>query len=117
MNKNKLFLKRQKRVRSLIKNSDRARLSVFRSNSHIYAQIIDDKKGRSLVNSDDGKLINKKEAKRLTKTELAFLVGEDLAKKSLKKNIKEVVFDRSGYKYHGRVKSLADGARKGGLIF
>jgi len=110
------FVKRQKRIRKKIFNPLRVRLSVFRSNKHIYGQIIDDQKGISLVSSSDLK-IDKKSVAAHKKSEIAQLVGEEIAKKALKKKIKSVVFDRGGYKYHGRVKALAEGARKGGLIF
>jgi large subunit ribosomal protein L18 len=117
MKSNKAFIKRQKKVRSLISRSSlRGRLSVFRSNKHIYAQIIDNQKGTVLVSSSDLKGLSV-EDKKLNKTETAFIVGEEIAKKALKKKISEVVFDRGGYKYHGRVKAIAEGARKGGLIF
>lgn len=97
----------------------RPRLSVFRSNKGIYAQIIDDEAGETLVatNDKDLKENRKKEKKSQKKTEIARFVGEQLAKKALKKKIKKVVFDRGGYKYHGRVRALAEGARKGGLEF
>jgi len=116
--KNKILkrLTRKKRIRKNVHGSSlRPRLSIFRSNKHIYAQIIDDSKGKTLVavsEKDLGKLKTK-----LVKTQIASLIGEMLAKKALKKKIKKVVFDRSGYKYHGRVKALAEGARKGGLEF
>lgn len=92
----------------------RLRLSVFRSNRWIYAQIIDDEKGQTLVAAAEREL--GKETKG-TKTERAGLVGELLAKKALKKGIKKVYFDRGRFKYHGRLKALAEGARKGGLAF
>ena len=91
------------------------RLSVFRSNRSIYAQIIDDTKGETLVSFSSKKLDSKMVKK--TKIEIAELVGEDLAKLAKAKKIVSVVFDRAGYKYHGRVKALAEGARKGGLRF
>ena len=90
----------------------RPRLSVFRSCRAIYAQIIDDQKGRTLVAASNFKL-----AVKGNKTVQARAVGELLAKKALKKKIKKIVFDRGSYRYHGRVKALAEGARKGGLIF
>ncbi len=83
---------------------------MFRSTQHIYAQIIDDSKNKTLVSSSDVKL-------KGTKKEKAVLVGEDLAKKAAKLKIKKIVFDRGGFKYHGRISSLAEGARKGGLEF
>lgn len=118
MDKDKSFIKRQKRVRGSIKrNLSRIRLSVFRSNRHIYAQIIDDKKGATLFSAGDSEKTKIKAKKMPTKKEAAFLVGERIAQKAIKKGIKDVVFDRSGYKYHGRVKSVAEGARKAGLNF
>lgn len=93
----------------------RLRLSVFRSNRHIYAQIIDDAKGKTLVAFSDKNLLKKRGTE--TKTQAAVLVGEALAKKARAKKISEVVFDRGGYKYHGRIKALAEGARKEGLKF
>lgn len=116
MNKDKAFKKRQKKVRSFIKKgSTRARLSVFRSNRYIYAQVIDDQKNVTLISESDLKSGGK--AEKAANKDSAYLVGENLAKKAVKKGIKKVVFDRSGYKYHGRIKALADGARKGGLDF
>lgn len=102
-----------RRIRSKISgNSARPRLFVFRSNQHIYANLIDDEKRVTLALAKDTEI---KEGK--TKTEKALLVGELIAKKALEKKINEVVFDRGGYLYHGRVKQVAEGARKGGLKF
>ena len=95
--------------------STRLRLSVFRSHKVIYAQIIDDGKGKTLMAATSLKLA--KESQKLAKKEKAFKTGQLLAKKALKAKIKKVVFDRRAYKYHGRVKALAEGARKGGLEF
>lgn len=92
----------------------RPRLAVFRSNKYIYGQIIDDEKGVTLVAASEGDLKRKKKA---SKTERAELVGEILAKKALELGIKKIRFDRRKYQYHGRVKSFAEGARKGGLKF
>ena len=97
----------------MLKSKSRPRLSVFRSNKQIYAQIIDDVKRKTLV-SFSSKDLTKAEKDSLA---VAKAVGEGLAKKAKVKKIKEVVFDRSGYKYHGRVKALAEGARQGGLKF
>ena len=94
--------------------STRPRLSVFRSNVHIYGQIVDDEKGTTLVSVSDLKL-NKNS--KITKTQMAEQVGEEIAKKAIAKKIKKVTFDRNGFVYHGRIKALADGARKGGLEF
>jgi large subunit ribosomal protein L18 len=91
------------------------RLSVFRSNSEIYAQLIDDIKGSTLVAASS--LQKGFDKKGKTKIEVAKLVGKILAEEATKNNITSVVFDRNGYLYHGRVKSLAEGAREGGLIF
>jgi len=99
--------RRRTRIRSKVTGTkDRPRLSVFRSNKHIYAQLIDDVKGETLAAALGGAGVP-----------AATEVGKDLAKESLKLGIKKVVFDRGGYKYHGRVKALAEGARKGGLEF
>jgi len=112
----KVYLRRQKRVRSTLRrNSSRARLSVFRSNKYIYVQIVDDKRNETLISASDVKKSAK--GKNVKRVDSAGVVGEDVAKRALKKGIKEVVFDRGGYKYHGRVKALAEGARKGGLSF
>lgn len=104
--------RRQARIhRRVLGTSKRPRLSVFRSGKHIYAQLIDDEKEGTLVSASDLKI------KKGTKMEKALSVGEELAKEALKKKIKKVVFDRSGFSYHGRVEVLAEGARKGGLEF
>jgi large subunit ribosomal protein L18 len=109
----------RKRVRSKIFGTpERPRLSVYRSLKHIYAQIIDDTKGHTLVAmSSLSKEIRDKVKEAKTKTEVSRIVGLALAKKALEKGITKVVFDRNGYKYHGRVKALAEAAREGGLIF
>ncbi len=117
--------RRHRRVRAKIKGTaERPRLSVFRSLKHIYAQLIDDTQGNTLVAANDleiKKISQKIEKDDLdkfsTKVRKAYLVGQLLAEKAIKKGIKKVVFDRGGYKYHGRVKALAEGARKGGLKF
>ena len=102
--------KRKTRVRSKIQGtSNRPRMSVFRSNRKIYVQIIDDSKGVTLVAKSSGSVKGKKPI------EVARQVGVELAKKVLAKKIKGVVFDRGGYKYHGKVKAIAEGAREGGL--
>lgn len=98
----------RKKVRA---KSTRPRLSVFISNKHIYAQIINDEKGETLVAARDAEVGNGKTVG------IAKKVGELLGKKAKEKKIREVVFDRGGYKYHGRVKTLADAARKQGLEF
>jgi len=109
--------RRKRRIRSKIKLLGRKRkLTVFRSHRYIWAQIVDLVSGRSLVGlSDKGLMKKKKSLAKLTKTERAFEVGKELAKKAVKLGIKRIVFDRGPYRYHGRVKSLAEGARAGGL--
>lgn len=105
-------IKRHESVRkSVFGTETRPRLCVFRTNAHIYAQIINDVDGLTIVATSDIK------SKKGTKVESAKRVGEEIAKLALKKDIKTVVFDRGGFKYHGRVKALADGAREGGLQF
>ena len=107
--------KRKLRVRKKIfGTSDKPRLAVNRSNRYIYAQIINDELGKTLVSTGKNVLTAHKGKK---KTEAAYEVGKALAGSAKKKKIKSVVFDRKGYKYHGRVKSLAEGAREGGLEF
>jgi len=111
--KNQKISKRKRRTRLKARSmTDLPRLSVFRSHKYIYAQIIDDNKRVTLVSASDNTL--KTEEKPMRR---AGLVGESLAKKALEKKIKKVYFDRGAYKYHGRVKSLAEGARSAGLKF
>ncbi len=116
--KNEERLVRHKRVRAKLSGtSERPRLCVYRSLSQIYAQIIDDSKGTTLVSAStlDPEVKGLLEGK--SKSEQAKIVGETVAKRALKKKIKEVVFDRGGYIYIGRVQALADGAREAGLKF
>lgn len=91
---------------------DRPRLSIFRSQAHIYAQVIDDAAGKTLASSSD--LVLKAAGKPL---ERAAKVGEDIAKKAIAAGVKQVMFDRGSYRYHGRVKAIADAAREAGLEF
>lgn len=108
-------LKRHARIRvKLSGTSEVPRLNVFRSNKNIYAQIIDDVKGKTLVAASN---IEKDFDNSGSKKEISKKVGLALAKKAAEANIKQVIFDRGGYQYHGRVKELADGAREGGLEF
>ena len=108
--------KRTKRVRYKLKKvSDRKRLSVFRSNKHLYAQVIDDKIGKTLASAsskEKGIDSNNKDRKSL-----AEIIGKNIAQRSIEKGIKEVAFDKGKYKYHGLIKILADSARTEGLIF
>ena len=106
----------KKRIKKIISGtSDQPRLAVFRSNKEIYAQIVNDVTGLTLVAaSSRDKVLSSSKG---TKTELAALVGKLVAEKAIKKGVNKVSFDRGGYLYHGRVKSLAEGAREAGLKF
>ena len=117
--KKSLFYKRKLRNRLSIKKNieNKLRLSVFRSNKHIYCQIIDDVKQVTLCSSSTLDPNVKKELKGSGTIEAAEKVGKDIATKAKNNGFKTVVFDRGGYLYHGRVKSLADGARSNGLKF
>lgn len=119
MKNNKTF--RRNRIRQRIKKvvsgtSDYPRLSVFRSNKEIYCQLIDDVNGKTIVqtSSRDKSIVD---LKLKSNIEISFNVGKSVAELALKKGIDKIKFDRGGYLYHGRVKSLADGAREGGLKF
>ena len=114
----KLRKRRQRRARrTLIGTEARPRLNVFRSLDHIYAQVIDDEKGVTLASAStvDKKLVGSITGK--PKLEQAKIVGEALAQRAKDAGVSKVVFDRGGFRYHGRIKSLADGAREGGLEF
>ena len=118
INKNQDRLKRHKRVRAKIKGTAAApRLSVYRSLNHIYAQLIDDVAGNTLVTASTLDKAIKDTLAEKDKKAQAYAVGELPAKKAKEKGIEAVVFDRGGYLYTGRVASLADGAREGGLKF
>jgi len=99
----------------MVKRCLRLRLSVFRANKHIYAQIINDESRKTLVAASDKNL--EKTAKKQTKREIAFSVGELLAKKAKLSKVNKIYLDKGKYKYHGQIKALAEGARKGGLDF
>ena len=110
-------LKRHIRLR-ITGTAERPRLTVFRSLKHVYAQIIDDAAGKTLISVSDTSKEFKGQFEGLKgQTKLGKLVGQLAAKKALEQNIKQVVFDRNGYLYHGVVKATADGAREGGLKF
>ncbi len=119
--KNKVEYRRfriKQRIRKSISGTkQRPRLTVFRSNKAIYAQLIDDLNGITLLAMSSMSKNVTDDATKVNKTEQAKIVGETLAKKALESGIASVVFDRNGYLYHGRVKALADAARKGGLKF
>ncbi len=115
-NKNEIRVKRHQRIRNNINGTpERPRLCVFRSNKHMYAQIIDDVAGHTLCASSTKALEANLEG--TSNIEAAKAVGKDVAQKALALGIKEVLFDRGGYIYHGRVKELADAAREAGLEF
>jgi large subunit ribosomal protein L18 len=113
------FLRRRRRTRAALRKAGRGRprLTVFRSSRHIYAQVIDDQAGRTLVAAStlDGTL--RSELKNGADRAAAELVGKLLAERAKAAGVEAVVFDRGGYRYHGRIKALADAARAGGLAF
>lgn len=110
--------KRHERVRVKVSGTaERPRLNVYRSNSHIYVQLIDDVKGVTLVSASTVEKDLAKSLKGKNKTEAAKIVGEAAAKKAIKAGISTVVFDRAGYIYTGRIAAVADGAREAGLKF
>jgi large subunit ribosomal protein L18 len=111
-------IRRHTRVRKSVAGTpDRPRLNVFRSSTHIYAQVIDDVAGHTLAAASDVEKDIAGKASGKTKTERAKIVGEALAERAKAKGVSAVVFDRGGHKYHGRVKALADAARENGLGF
>ena len=119
MNTKKKQLNRQRRHRRvrarIIGTKDRPRVSVFKSNKHIFIQFIDDEANKTVLSS---KVISNKKSKvKGTKTDKAVKIGEMIAEKANKAGIKEVVFDRGGFKYHGRIKAVAESLRKGGIKF
>jgi len=142
MDKNRLKIeqreRRHHRIRAKVKGTKGVpRLSIFRSNRGLYVQLIDDEKGKTLVSASGEEMVGeskikspklkvkskviktkrRKIKKKIAKLEQAREVGKLIAKKALKKKIQKIVFDRGGYKYHGRVKAVAEGAREGGLNF
>jgi len=112
----KLFDRRRTRTRYRIaQTAERPRLSIFRSGKHIYAQVIDDRAGSTLAAASSNEREGK--APKTWNTDAAKSVGQKIAERALAKGVKQVVFDRGGYIYHGRVKALADAARESGLEF
>jgi large subunit ribosomal protein L18 len=107
----------RRKVRATAVAQGRARLSVFRSSKHIYAQLIDDVKGETIASASSMEKDTRTVGKTGANIEAAKTVGKTLAERALQKGIKDVVFDRGGYIYHGRIKALADAAREGGLNF
>lgn len=119
MNKKQQRLRRAKKTRFLISNLQAKRLSVFRTNKHIYAQILDETGANVLaqVSTLSDSIISGLKDKKSSNVEAAKLVGSEIAKLALAKGVKEVAFDRSGFRYHGRIKAVAELAREGGLVF
>ncbi|MBE5827761.1 MAG: 50S ribosomal protein L18 [Butyrivibrio sp.] len=116
--KSKVRAKKHMRIRNRFSGTaERPRLAVFRSNNHVYAQVIDDVAGKTLVSASTLEKDIKAELKNTDDIEAATKVGDVVAKRALEKGIKAVVFDRGGYIYHGKVKALADAAREAGLEF
>ena len=116
--KNKKRKERHSRIRNKISGTpERPRMNVFKSSKNIYVQIIDDMKGNTIVSSSSIDKDIAQDINGLNKTDIAKLVGQNVAKKALEKGVSEVVFDRGGYIFHGRIKSLADSARESGLRF
>jgi large subunit ribosomal protein L18 len=110
--------RRHYRVRKRLSGTaGRPRLNVFRSLRHIYAQIIDDEVGHTLVSASTSESEVRRQIEGMTKTDQAHLVGKVLAERALAKGVTQVVFDRGGFRYHGRVKALAEGSREAGLEF
>ena len=118
LDKNADRLQRHARVRKKVfGTSERPRFNVYRSLNHIYVQVIDDVKGVTLISASTMEKAVKEQIKDMNKTDAAKVVGMTAAKKALEAGVSEVVFDRGGYIYTGRVKSVADGAREAGLKF
>lgn len=117
-NRRKARIKRHRRVRrQIVGTPERPRLAVFRSLNEIYVQVIDDEAGETLVAASSIDKELRKDCDGKTKTEQARLVGEAIAKRAKVKGVSQVIFDRGGFRYIGRVKALAEGAREGGLEF
>ena len=117
MNKKLARIKRARRSRECIKRLNEKRLSVYRTPRHIYAQIISEDGANVLASASTIEKAFREKNKEKNNIEVAGIIGETIAERALKIGVKKIAFDRSGYKYHGRVKALADGVRKGGLEF
>jgi large subunit ribosomal protein L18 len=116
--KKKARLKRKKRIRKhLVGTQERPRLNVFRSSKHIYAQIIDDEQGHTLVAASSLEKVVKEQPEFENKIAAAGFIGKLIGERAIKKGLKKVVFDRGGFLFHGRVKAVSDGARESGLDF
>ena len=116
--KSKIRVKKHKRIRNRFSGTaQRPRLAVFRSNNHMYAQIIDDTVGKTLVSASSLEKDVKAELEKTNNVDAAAYVGKVIAKRALEKGITTVVYDRGGYIYHGKVAALAEAAREAGLVF
>jgi large subunit ribosomal protein L18 len=118
-NNTRMTARRKQRTRIKIRRNSgaRPRLSVFRSGQHIYVQLIDDKAGSTVATASTVEKKQRTALKNGSTTAAAKVIGTLIAERALKKGVKEVVFDRGGFKYHGRIKALAEAAREGGLSF
>jgi len=116
--KKRIWLKRKKRIsKKIVSTVDRPRLSVFRSAKHIYGQVIDDTTGKTIVAACSNEKAVNDQPKFESKVAKAVFTGKLLAQRAKEKGVKQVVFDRNGFLYHGRIKALSDGAREAGLDF
>lgn len=116
-NKGRRVMRHARVRRKIVGTPDRPRLSVYRSLNHVYAQVIDDSQGTTLASASSLESTVKTQQNGKSKVDVAGLVGGLISERAKEKGVGTVVFDRGGYKYHGRVKALADAARKGGLVF
>ena len=116
-NKGRRVMRHARVRRKIVGTSERPRLSVYRSLNHVYAQVIDDSRGTTLASASSLESAVKTQQNGKSKVDVAGLVGGLISERAKEKGVGTVVFDRGGYKYHGRVKALADAARKGGLVF
>lgn len=116
-NKGRRVMRHARVRRKIVGTPERPRLSVYRSLNHVYAQVIDDSRGATLASASSLESAVKAQQNGGSKVDVAGLVGDLISERAKEKGIGTVVFDRGGYKYHGRVKALADAARKGGLVF
>ena len=118
-NNNRMTARRKQRTRIKIRRNagGRPRLSVFRSGQHIYVQLIDDSQGLTVAAASTLEKDQRKALKNGSTASAAAVIGSLIAERAMKKGVKEVVFDRGGFKYHGRIKALAEAAREGGLSF
>jgi len=116
--RNDMRLRRHQRIRKNVQGTGkRPRLNVYRSLNQIYVQVIDDDAGRTIISTSTLDAAIKPKIKGMNKTQQAKLIGSSIAERALAAGIKQVVFDRGGYQYHGRIKALADAAREAGLEF